>query len=108
MVKDDLTGEEWTIDTLKAGKSKTFKTKYTVSVVDAKKGEVVNVATAEATDNDGDTFSAEDAQQSAKTAYTESKAPKTGDDTQILIYLFSMSVAALLLLLVTRRKRFYA
>ena len=46
VVTDDLTGDEWTIETLAPGQSETFTTKYTVTEKDILAGKVVNVATA--------------------------------------------------------------
>ena len=53
-VKDELTGDEWTIESLKPGESKAFEAKYTVTEADILAGEVVNVATATGTTEDPD------------------------------------------------------
>ena len=44
-VKDNLTGDVWTIDSLKPGESKTFYATYTVGEFDVTVGQVVNTAT---------------------------------------------------------------
>ncbi|WP_251386706.1 DUF7507 domain-containing protein [Mediterraneibacter agrestimuris] len=44
VVTDELTGDEWTIETLAPGASETFTTEYTVTEEDIKAGSVVNVA----------------------------------------------------------------
>ena len=53
-VKDELTDDEWTIDSLAPGESKEFTAEYKVSENDAKTGKVVNVATASGTSPDPD------------------------------------------------------
>ena len=53
-VTDELTGDEWTVASLKPGVSATFKTSYTVTEADILAGEVVNVATAKGTSPDPD------------------------------------------------------
>ena len=54
VVTDDLTGDEWTIETLKPGESKEFTAEYTVTEEDILAGTVVNTATAEGTSPDPD------------------------------------------------------
>ena len=51
-VTDDLTGDAWTIESLKPGESKVFTTTYTVTEADAEKGEVTNTANATGTSPD--------------------------------------------------------
>ena len=52
-VKDDLTGDSWTIASLAPGAtSEEFTTSYTVTEADIQKGEVLNVATATGTSPD--------------------------------------------------------
>ncbi len=59
-IVDELTGDEWTIDSLKPGESKSFDSAaYTVTVDDVVAGSVKNVATATATDPEGETVEAE-------------------------------------------------
>ena len=53
-VKDNLTGGSWTIDSLAVGASESFTTSYTVTEADQIRGYVLNVATAEGTDPNGD------------------------------------------------------
>jgi len=52
-VTDDLTGDEWTIDSLAPGESKEFEVSYTVTRSDVIRGKVVNTATATGTDENG-------------------------------------------------------
>ena len=52
-VKDDLTGESWTIETLAAGEKAAFTTSYTVTEADVAAGKVTNVVTAAGTDPEG-------------------------------------------------------
>ncbi|MCD7818245.1 MAG: DUF11 domain-containing protein [Lachnospiraceae bacterium] len=52
-VKDDLTGESWSIDSLAVNESETFTTSYVVTEADVVAGSVKNVATASGTDPDG-------------------------------------------------------
>ena len=59
-IVDELTGDEWTIDSLKPGESKSFDSAaYTITVDDVVAGSVKNVATATATDPEGETVNAE-------------------------------------------------
>ena len=51
-VTDDLTGDEWTIDSLAPGESKEFTAEYVVTEADILAGKVVNVATAKGTSPD--------------------------------------------------------
>ncbi len=51
-ITDDLTGDEWTIDSLAPGASEEFETSYTVTRDDVEAGEVLNVATAKGTSPD--------------------------------------------------------
>ena len=53
-VKDELTGDEWTIASLGPKESKEFTATYTVTANDAAAGSVLNVATAEGTSPDPD------------------------------------------------------
>ena len=46
VVVDEMTGDEWTIETLNVGETKTFETSYTVTSDDIKAGKVLNVVTA--------------------------------------------------------------
>ena len=52
-VKDDLTGDKWTIESLEPGAVEEFTTSYTVAEQDVAAGTVKNVATADG-DNDSD------------------------------------------------------
>ena len=53
-VTDELTGDEWTIDSLAPNASKEFTTSYKVTEADILAGEVLNVATAKGTSPDPD------------------------------------------------------
>ena len=53
-VTDELTGDEWPIDSLAPNASEEFTTEYTVTEADILKGEVVNVATGKGTSPDPD------------------------------------------------------
>ncbi|MBR6350336.1 MAG: hypothetical protein IKR67_07305, partial [Lachnospiraceae bacterium] len=53
-VTDELTGDEWTIESLAPGKSVSFETSYIVTEEDVLAGTVYNVATAEGTSPDPD------------------------------------------------------
>ena len=59
-VTDDLTGNEWTIDQLEPGAYEEYQAEYTVTEADVMAGKVVNVATAEGTDPEGEKVSKED------------------------------------------------
>ncbi|OUQ43414.1 hypothetical protein B5E64_14935, partial [Drancourtella sp. An12] len=54
VVTDELTDDEWTIETLAPGESKEFSAEYTVTEEDILAGTVVNTATAEGTSPDPD------------------------------------------------------
>ena len=53
-VKDSLTGEEWKVETLATGESRSFETSWTVTEENIRNGHVLNQATGSATDGDGD------------------------------------------------------
>ncbi len=54
VVKDDLTGDEWTLeDPLEPGDEKVFEVEYIVTAEDVEAGSVVNVATASGVNEDG-------------------------------------------------------
>ena len=53
-VTDELTGDEWKVESLAPGSSKDFTTSYTVTEADAEAGAVVNVAAATGTSPDPD------------------------------------------------------
>ena len=59
-VKDDLTGESWTIASLAPDESKEFTTTYKVKLEDLANGSVKNVATATGTDPDDDDADVDD------------------------------------------------
>ena len=54
VVTDELTGDEWTIDSLAPGASKTFSVSYIVTVDDVVNGSILNVATVAGTASNAD------------------------------------------------------
>ena len=54
VVEDELTGDEWTIESLEPGASEEFTTSYTVTEEDVKNGKVLNVATGKGKSPDPD------------------------------------------------------
>ena len=52
-VRDDLTGDTWTIDTLKPGEEKELTAKYVITEDNILDGEIVNVASAKGQDPKG-------------------------------------------------------
>jgi uncharacterized repeat protein (TIGR01451 family)/LPXTG-motif cell wall-anchored protein len=106
VVKDELTGDEWKVDKLDAGKSKTFKAEYKVTDKDAAAGSVTNVAVAAGNDADGDSIPGVEAKAAANTAKApEGGSPKTGDTTPIVEYSVMLSAALALLLMIIRRRK---
>ena len=106
VVKDELTGDEWKVDKLDAGKSKTFKAEYKVTDKDAAAGSVTNVAVAAGNDADGDSIPGVEAKAAANTAKApEGGSPKTGDTTPIVEYSVMLSAALGLLLMIIRRRK---
>ena len=106
VVKDDLTGDEWTIDKLKAGESKSFKATYTVTAKDVRKGSVKNTAKAEGkSDFDDRTVKGED----SATSSTKKKdgGPNTGDSYTVYIWagIAALSLILFVIILLIRRKR---
>ena len=106
VVKDDLTGDEWTIDKLKVGKSKTFTTSYKVTAKDVKKGSVKNTATATGKSS-FDKKKVKD--KDTKTVSTKQKpiGPPTGDDYTVYIWMaaVALSLIALVVVFLIRRKQ---
>ena len=95
-VKDELTGDEWKIETLAPGESKEFTAKYTVTKDDAKKGSVVNTATGEGTsENPDDKPEVTPGTAEAKTETTPdpTPVPKTGDKTSMGLWVSMMAAA---------------
>ena len=104
-VKDELTGDSWTVAKLAKGESKTFKAEYVVTEKDAKAGKVTNVATAEGTDGDGDKIPGNPGTVTTEVKEKPVEPPKTGDTTIIAPYVvIGMSSLILLLMLLLRRK----
>ena len=80
-VKDELTGDTWTVETLAPEAEETFTVTYKVTAEDAKKGKVVNVATATGTSDDPDTKDDVPVDDGKTEVPTEEKpAPDESDD----------------------------
>ena len=109
VVEDELTGDEWKIASLKPGAHKTFDAEYVVTKQDGIDGEVTNVATAIGNDPDGDENEGVPGEITVPTDKAKDKpsrkVPKTGDDTQLMIYMFMMSASLLGLILAFRRRK---
>ncbi|MBR0363626.1 MAG: DUF11 domain-containing protein, partial [Clostridia bacterium] len=106
VVKDELTGDEWKIDKLAAGKSKTFKAEYIVTEADGVSGSVTNVATAQGNDPDGDDTPGVEGKVTTKTDKSnEPTVPKTGDNTPLVEFsvIFGASLITLLMMLFRRK-----
>ncbi len=107
VVKDELTGDEWKLDSLAAGKTKTYTAEYLVTEKDGANGSVINVATGTGTDPDGDKTPETKGDVTTKTDKAlEPTVPKTGDNTPIVEFsvIFGASVITLLMMLFRRRK----
>ena len=92
VVRDDLTGNVWTVDRLEPGEKQSFETSYKVTAAAVRKGHLKNTATAEGTnEEDGSELTAE----ASVTVPTANKGPKTGDENNILVWIALMAVAAL-------------
>ena len=111
VVTDELTGAEWTIESLAPGASRDFTTSYVVTEKDVGAGKVVNVAVAEADNpnfdpkdpNDpnnppkvpGGPSSVEDPVQTEKTETTSSgDTPQTGDYSHLALWLVLLIASA--------------
>jgi uncharacterized repeat protein (TIGR01451 family) len=90
-VADDLTGDNWKIDSLKPGKDQTFTTTYTVTSADVVAGSIKNVATVTGTDPDGkdvettdeETVTTEPVNRGLNVTKTVTNAPANGTAYQI-------------------------
>ncbi len=58
-IADDLTGDNWNVDSLKPNEEKTFTAEYVITEADIKNGSIHNIATAKGTDPDGKTIDAD-------------------------------------------------
>ncbi len=123
-VRDPLTDDVWTIESLAPGASKEFRAEYEVTEKDARAGEIVNTATVVGEDPAGDAVRTDDTaivtaepaepieepqtepQTEAQTE-AQKEAPKTGDETDIAKWLLMMTAAAGVLLAgaASRRRR---
>ena len=106
VVKDELTGDEWKIDKLAVGKTKTFKAEYIVTEADGVSGSVTNVATATGNDPDGDDTPGVEGKVTTKTDKSnEPTVPKTGDNTPLVEFsvIFGASIITLLMMLFRRK-----
>ena len=106
VVTDELTGDEWTLDSLGVGDSETFTTTYKVTAADAEAGEVLNEVTATGEDPDGNEVTDED-DVTVDTGKVKKvpphKVPLTGDSTP-LFALIVLAIAAGVVALFARRR----
>ena len=106
VVTDELTGDEWTLDSLGVGESETFTTTYKVTAADAEAGEVLNEVTATGEDPDGNEVTDED-DVTVDTGKVKKvpphKVPLTGDSTP-LFALIALAIAAGVVALFARRR----
>jgi uncharacterized repeat protein (TIGR01451 family)/LPXTG-motif cell wall-anchored protein len=103
-VKDELTGDEWTIERLAVGESVTYTASYTVAKSDVKEGTVSNTVVAKGkSELDGEVVEAE----ATVTADTYEPA-NTGDESNTLLWgIFaggSLVVAVVLFILAKKRR----
>jgi len=96
-VSDALTGDEWGIDSLDPGMEKSFTTTYKVTEADSKAGSVTNVATATGVSPDPDhpDVPTEDGKVTVPVEKPDVETPKTGDDTNIALWIGLMVAAAI-------------
>lgn len=118
-VRDPLTDDVWTVESLAPGASKEFRTEYEVTEKDAEAGEIVNTATVVGEDptggsvhtNDTAVVTAEPTEEPQSESQTEpqtkaqKEAPKTGDETDIAKWILMMTAAAGVLLAGTASRR---
>lgn len=107
VVKDDLTGDNWTVDVLEPGAEKTFTTTYKVTKDDAKKGYVVNVATATGTSDDPDTGGdtpVDDGTAKVPVEKPEESPVKTGDENNLMPYGMALVLAGAAILVMLKKK----
>lgn len=91
VVRDDLTGDVWTIDRLEPGEKQSFEASYKVTAADVRKGHLKNTATAEGTNEEDDSKPNTD---TSVTVPTANKGPKTGDENNVFVWIALMAVAA--------------
>ena len=106
-VTDELTGDEWTIDSLVPGEDAVFETSYTVTKKDLEEGKVVNVATATGIDPEEKEPEVVPGTDEEPTTEPEPVVPQTGtvQGTVILTTLSTGSILGALMLMMIRRKR---
>ena len=85
VVKDELTGDEWTIASLAPGASQEFTATYTVTVDDVVAGSVKNVAAATAVDPENKPVAAQDeVEDPTKKKDGNDVDPEPGDDDETM------------------------
>lgn len=96
-VNDELTGDKWTIDSLEPGAEKSFTATYKVTEADSKVGSVTNIATAKGTSPDPDhpNVPTKDGKVTVPVEKPDVETPKTGDDTNIALWIGLMVAAAI-------------
>ena len=107
-VTDELTGNEWTIDSLAPDEDVVFETSYTVTKKDLEAGKVVNVATATGFDpEEEEPEVVPGTDEEPTTEPSEPDVPQTGTvkETVILTTLSTGSILGALILMMVRRKR---
>ena len=88
VVTDELTGDEWTLDTLAIGASETFTTKHKVTDADVTAGQVLNKVTATGKDPYGNKVTDDDdvtvdTGKVKNVVPPKKHVPQTGDDAPI-------------------------
>ena len=113
VVKDDLTGDEWSIALLKVGASANYTATYKVTEQDVKNGSVVNVVTVEGTSSFDDDPVKDDDEVPAPTKPEPTPTPppnppvRTGDPSKTALYgvLMLASVIGVITVIVLGKKR---
>ena len=97
-ISDELTGDEWTVESLEPGDEQTFTTKYEVTADDVKAGSVTNIATAEG-DGDPEIDPGEVETPTYKEEEEEEEepapTPQTGDNSMTWLWMVVMLAAGL-------------
>lgn len=105
VVTDELTGDEWTLDVLKANESKLFTTSYKVTKKDGKAGKVLNVATATGENEYGVIVARSSDSVKVKTSL-DGKV-KTGDSSNMILWivLAAATIAICIIVFVVDKRR---